>query len=163
MYLTADVRGSSDSPDETDPMPTLHHAPLAGVDPSALYRIMALRVEVFVHEQKIVDEAELDGADLLSTTELFWIKDEDAEVLATLRVLVDDTVHIGRVATAAQARGRGYAGQLVEAALTAYPGVVEISAQAHLENWYGRFGFVRVGEQYLEAGIPHVKMLTRAD
>lgn len=144
-------------------MSNLHHAPLAGVDPSTLYRIMALRVEVFVHEQKIVDEPELDGAELLPTTELFWIQDENGKVLATLRVLVDDTVHIGRVATAVQGRGRGYAGQLVEAALTAYPGVVEISAQAHLENWYGRFGFVRVGEQYMEAGIPHVKMLTRAD
>ncbi|MDV8056014.1 GNAT family N-acetyltransferase [Rhodococcus sp. IEGM 1343] len=142
-------------------MPALHHAPLAGVDPSTLYRIMALRVAVFVHEQKIVDEAELDGADLLPTTELFWIQDESGEVLATLRVLVDDTVHIGRVATAAAGRGRGYAGKLLEAALTAYPGVVEISAQAHLENWYRRFGFLRVGEQYLEAGIPHVKMVTR--
>jgi ElaA protein len=132
------------------------------VDPSTLYRIMALRVAVFVHEQKIVDEAELDGADLLPTTELFWVQDEDGEVLATLRVLDDETVHIGRVATAAAGRGRGYAGQLVEAALKAYPGVVEISAQAHLEKWYGRFGFSRVGEHYLEAGIPHVKMLTRA-
>ncbi|OZD08016.1 GNAT family N-acetyltransferase [Rhodococcus sp. 06-235-1A] len=143
-------------------MPNLHHAPLTRVDPSTLYRIMALRVEVFVHEQKIVDEVELDGADLLATTELFWIQDERGDVLATLRVLVDDTVHIGRVATAVEGRGRGYAGELVEAALKAYPGVVEISAQAHLEKWYGRFGFVRVGESYLEAGIPHVKMLTRA-
>ena len=149
--------------DETNPMPTLHHAPLTEVDSPTLYRIMALRVEVFVHEQKIVDDVELDGADLLSTTELFWIQDENGEVLATLRVLVDDTVHIGRVATAAQGRGRGYAGQLVEAALKAYPGLVEISAQAHLEQWYARFGFVRDGEEYLEAGIRHVKMATRAD
>ncbi|OZF00689.1 GNAT family N-acetyltransferase [Rhodococcus sp. 15-2388-1-1a] len=144
-------------------MSNLHHAPLAGVEPSTLYRIMALRVAVFVHEQKIVDEAELDGVDLLPTTELFWIQDDHGEVLATLRVLVEDTVHIGRVATAAAGRGRGYAGELVEAALKAYPGVVEISAQAHLENWYGRFGFVRVGENYMEAGIPHVKMLTRVE
>ncbi|OZC51025.1 GNAT family N-acetyltransferase [Rhodococcus sp. WWJCD1] len=143
-------------------MPSLHHAPLAGVEPSTLYRIMALRVAVFVHEQKIVDEVELDGADLLATTELFWIQDEHGEVLATLRVLVEDTVHIGRVATAVEGRGRGYAGELVEAALKAYPGLVEISAQAHLEKWYERFGFVRMGEDYLEAGIPHVKMLTRA-
>jgi ElaA protein len=141
-------------------MTTLHHAPLSRVDPSTLYRIMALRVAVFVHEQRIVDETELDGADLLPTTELFWIQDENDEVLATLRVLVDDTVHIGRVATAIVGRGRGYAGQLVEAALEAYPGVVEISAQAHLEKWYSRFGFVRMGQDYLEAGIPHLKMST---
>ncbi|CAH0229490.1 GNAT family N-acetyltransferase [Rhodococcoides fascians] len=141
-------------------MPTLHHAPLARVDQNTLYRIMALRVAVFVHEQKIVDDIELDGADLLPTTELFWMQDDDGEVLATIRVLVDDTVHIGRVATAANARGRGFAGELVNAARAAYPGVVELSAQAHLEEWYGRFGFVRVGENYLDAGIPHVRMVS---
>lgn len=120
---------------------------------------MALRVAVFVHEQRIVDEIELDGADLAPTTELFWMADDDGEVTATLRVLVDDAVHIGRVATAATARGRGHAGQLITAALQAYPGAVEISAQAHLEQWYGRFGFVRTGGNYLDAGIPHVRML----
>ena len=140
-------------------MNTVHHAPLALVDQHALYRIMALRVAVFVHEQRIVDEIELDGADLAPTTELFWMQDEDGEVTATLRVLVDDAVHIGRVATAADARGRGHAGRLLTAALQAYPGAVEISAQAHLEAWYGRYGFVRAGENYLDAGIPHVRML----
>ncbi|MDI9896013.1 GNAT family N-acetyltransferase [Rhodococcus sp. IEGM 1381] len=148
-------------------MPTLHHAPLARVDQNTLYRIMALRVRVFVHEQGIVDDIELDGADLLPTTELFWMQDDRGEVLATIRVLVDDTVHIGRVATAAVARGKGYAGargkgyagELVKAAQAAYPGVVELSAQAHLEVWYGRFGFVRVGKNYLDAGIPHVRMV----
>ncbi|WP_415977023.1 GNAT family N-acetyltransferase [Rhodococcus sp. 077-4] len=143
-------------------MPSLHHSPLASVDQAVLYRIMALRVAVFVHEQGIVDDIELDGADLLSTTELFWMQDDDGEVLATIRVLVDDTVHIGRVATAATARGRGLAGELIDAALEAYPGVVELSAQAHLEEWYGRFGFVRVGENYLDAGIPHVRMVSTA-
>lgn len=121
---------------------------------------MALRIAVFVHEQGIVDEIELDGADLLLTTELFWMQNDDGEVTATLRVLADhDPVHIGRVATAAAARGRGYAGQLLRAALRAYPGAVEISAQSHLEKWYGRFGFARIGDDYQEAGIPHVRML----
>lgn len=76
---------------------------------------MALRIAVFVHEQRIVDEVELDGADLLPTTELFWMEDDGGEVTATLRVLADhDPVHIGRVATATTARGRGYAGRLLE-------------------------------------------------
>lgn len=140
-------------------MTTVHHAPLAQVDQHTLYRIMALRVAVFVHEQRIIDEIELDGADLAPTTELFWMADDVGEVTATLRVLVDDAVHIGRVATAASARGCGHAGRLITAALHAYPGTVELSAQAHLESWYGRFGFVRDGENYLDAGIPHVRML----
>lgn len=134
-------------------MPSLHHAPLAAVDQRTLYRIMALRVDVFVHEQRILDEVELDGADLSPTTELFWMQNEDGQVTATLRVLVDDTVHIGRVATAATSRGRGHAGHLLTAALQAYPGKVEISAQAYLETRYQRFGFQRMGANYLEAGI----------
>ncbi|MCZ4551111.1 GNAT family N-acetyltransferase [Gordonia rubripertincta] len=141
-------------------MPTLHHAPLARIDQPTLYRIMALRIAVFVHEQRIVDEVELDGADLLPTTELFWMQDDGGEVTATLRVLADhDPVHIGRVATATTARGRGYAGRLLAAALAMHPGTIEISAQAYLEKWYGRFGFVRVGDNYQEAGIPHLRML----
>ncbi|UYP19655.1 GNAT family N-acetyltransferase [Rhodococcus sp. Z13] len=140
-------------------MPSVHHAPLRKIDPESLYRIVALRTDVFVHEQGITCEPELDGRDLEPTTELFWTQEGD-EVLATLRVLHDseDIAHIGRVATARHTRGRGLAGELLEAALATCPGIVDISAQAHLENWYARFGFVRTGPNYIEAGIDHVPM-----
>lgn len=119
---------------------------------------MALRTDVFVYEQGITCEPELDGRDLEPTTELFWTEDGD-EIVATLRVLVDgDITHIGRVATAQHARGRGLAGELIEAALARHPGVIDISAQARLESWYGRFGFVRTGPNYPEAGIDHLPM-----
>jgi len=35
---------------------------------------------------------------------------------------------------------------------------VTLGAQAHLEGWYGRFGFVTSGPGYVEDGIPHVPM-----
>ncbi|SED66776.1 ElaA protein [Rhodococcus pyridinivorans] len=138
---------------------SIHHAPLRKTDPESLYRIVALRTDVFVFEQGITSEPELDGRDLDPTTELFWTREGD-EVLATLRVLHDDgdVAHIGRVATARHARGRGLAAELIEAALGTCPGVVDISAQAYLEHWYARFGFVRTGANYLEAGIDHVPM-----
>ncbi|MGY4785714.1 hypothetical protein ACVH9Z_38335, partial [Rhodococcus opacus] len=91
-------------------MPTLHHATLDRIDPATLYRIMVLRTDVFVFEQGIVSEPELDGRDLEPTTTQFWAE-EDGEVLATLRVLADEpTLHLGRVATAAPAPGGGGAG-----------------------------------------------------
>ena len=34
-----------------------------------------------------------------------------------------------------------------------------ISAQAHLGKFYGEFGFMLVGEPYLEDNIPHQEML----
>ena len=142
-------------------VPTIHHAPLDRTDPVTLYRIMMLRTAVFVHEQGVVSEPELDGRDLEPTTTLFWAE-QGGEVVATLRVLADGddgTVHIGRVATAARARGHGVAGALLGAALATCPGDVAISAQAYLESWYGRFGFLRTGPNFLEAGIDHVPML----
>jgi len=141
-------------------------ATVRDADPTVLYRILRLRTQVFVHEQRIVDDEEIDGRDLEETTTLFWVEENGAdgttEVLATLRLLQDDLpAHVGRVATAQQARGRGLAADLVRAALEHAGTDVAISAQAYLEGWYGRLGFVRTGENYLEAGIDHVPMLFR--
>ncbi|GGG16627.1 ElaA protein [Rhodococcoides trifolii] len=136
----------------------VYRSPVATIDPVALYKILRLRTEVFVHEQRIVDEQELDGRDLEDTTTLYWYE-EDGSVLATLRVLDEvPHTHIGRVATAASARGRGIGGRLLTAALEQCSGTVDISAQAYLERWYEAFGFVRVGSNYTEAGIDHVAM-----
>ncbi len=140
-------------------MATIGRATVRDADPAVLYRILRLRTQVFVHEQRIVDEEEIDGRDLEDTTTLFWTE-ENGEVLATLRLLQDDLpAHVGRVATAQQARGRGLAADLIRAALDHAGTDVAISAQAYLEGWYGRLGFVRTGENYLEAGIDHVPML----
>ncbi|MEE2058413.1 GNAT family N-acetyltransferase [Rhodococcus artemisiae] len=139
-------------------MSAIKHGPLAAIDPVTLYKILMLRTEVFVHEQRIVDEPELDGVDLEPFTELYWIEENDA-VVATLRLIDDgNPAHIGRVATARSARGRGLAADLIEAALSANSTAVEISAQAHLESWYERFGFTRTGANYIEAGIDHLPM-----
>jgi len=43
-----------------------------------------------------------------------------------------------------------------------WPGCpVRISAQAHLQRFYGAFGFAPVGEEYLEDNIPHIEMVRR--
>lgn len=134
-------------------------APLTSLDPETLYRILALRVNVFVVEQQC-PYPELDGLDLDPATRLVWAA-EGEEVVATARVLVtaDGTVRIGRVATAASARGGGLAGQLMEHCLQLAGGAeVVLHAQSYLLAWYERFGFVRDGADYLEDGIPHTPM-----
>ena len=66
---------------------------------------------------------------------------------------------IGRVATAAGARGRGLAARLIEAGLAGYGHrPLTLGAQAHPEEWYARFGFRRSGPGYVEDGIPHLPM-----
>ncbi|KPG82946.1 GNAT family N-acetyltransferase [Frigoribacterium sp. RIT-PI-h] len=139
--------------------PTLHSSSVAEVDPVVLYEILRLRVDVFVVEQEC-PYPELDGRDLEPTARLLWFTDDDARVLATLRVLHDgDDRRIGRVATAAAARGRGLAADLMRAAVTACEGrLIRLDAQAHLSGWYARFGFVVDGDEFLEDGIPHLPM-----
>jgi ElaA protein len=53
---------------------------------------------------------------------------------------------IGRVITSPETRG----------------GQRRISAQAHLERFYGGFGYARVAPDHIEDGIPHVLMLRSA-
>jgi ElaA protein len=140
----------------------IQRARVADIDPITLYRLLWLRVRVFVVEQEAA-YPELDGRDLEPDAELMWIAEGD-DMLATLRVLADDgAMRIGRVATAAAARGRGLAAELMRAAV-AYcddvaPGApIVLDAQAQLEGWYARFGFVVSGEPFAEDGIPHLPM-----
>ena len=110
-----------------------------------------------------MSHAQRHGRDVEPTTEHLWFE-ADGEVLATIRVLDDGVTRaIGRVATAAPARGRGLAARLIEAALSSYgDGPLTLGAQAHLEGWYARFGFRRSGPGYVEDGIPHVPMRREA-
>jgi ElaA protein len=135
-------------------------APLAALEPGTLYRILALRSEVFVVEQNCV-YLDLDGRDLEPSARQLWIADDTGDVLATLRLLTDDDGRrrIGRVVTAPAARGAGLSAQLMERALELVgdvPAVLE--AQSYLVDWYARFGFVPSGDEYVEDGILHTPM-----
>ncbi len=138
---------------------TVHDAALAELDPVTLYRILALRTDVFVVEQAC-PYPELDARDLEPGTRQLWIE-RDGEVVATLRLLRDPGGHarIGRVATRSDLRGAGLAAELMRRALDlAGPTDVVLDAQAYLFDWYARLGFRRDGEDYLDDGIPHVPM-----
>jgi ElaA protein len=143
---------------------SVRRATLADIDPQTLYRILWLRVTVFVVEQEAA-YPELDGRDLEPGAELLWI-DDDGAVVATLRILRDaggEVMRIGRVATAASARGRGLAAELMRAAVERCaeiaPGApIDLDAQTQLGDWYARFGFAVSGDPFEEDGIPHIPM-----
>jgi ElaA protein len=134
----------------------------ADLDPVLLYRLLELRVAVFVVEQRAA-YADLDGRDVEPGAELLW-SEEDGAVLATARLLRDpEAMRIGRVATAPAARGRGVASALLRFAVERCGEIAEelpmvLDAQEHLAAWYARFGFAVAGERFLEDDIPHVPM-----
>ncbi|MNZ46759.1 putative acyltransferase [compost metagenome] len=139
-----------------------HHSDLGK---EQLYAILQLRTQVFVVEQKCAYQ-EVDGQDLESDTCHLMAWDGD-RLVAYLRLL-DPTsqggdVVIGRVVIAADARGQGLGHELMEQALKQagklWPDTpIYLSAQAHLQDYYGRYGFVVVGVEYLEDDIPHIGM-----
>lgn len=144
------------------PVPTaaaVHWSSFADLTPTRLYALLRLRVDVFVVEQECA-YPDLDGRDTEPSSWHGWIE-LDGAVVAALRVLQDaDAMAIGRVVTHADHRGQGYAARLVAAALTQIgPGRVRLGAQAHLEGWYARLGFVRSGPDYVEDGIAHLPMV----
>jgi ElaA protein len=143
----------------------LHSAAPADLDAGTLYRILQLRVDVFVVEQQC-PYRELDGRDLEPGARWLWATDGDA-VIATLRILRENpgTARIGRVATARAARSSGIATVLMRYALDdldsqagAEPIAVVLDAQTPLVGWYQRLGFEPDGPEFLEDGIAHLPM-----
>ena len=119
----------------------------------------SLRVEVFVVEQGVPIELEWDEADEVSTHAVAY--DEAGQVIATGRLLPDG--HIGRMAVRKSARGKGIGGQVLRALLDeakrlGYSELV-LHAQIHAVDFYLRHGFEILGEEFMEAGIPHQKMI----
>ncbi|MEV6647836.1 GNAT family N-acetyltransferase [Amycolatopsis sp. NPDC051371] len=139
-------------------MPTLHDATGPELTAAQLHDILRLRVDVFVVEQKAA-YPELDGRDLRPDTRHLWFEDSDG-VTSYLRVLADPggVRRIGRVVTAASARGRGLAARLMDAVLLT-PGEYVLDAQTYVQGFYARYGFVAEGAEYTdEDGIPHIRM-----
>ncbi|MBB5071338.1 GNAT family N-acetyltransferase [Saccharopolyspora gloriosae] len=138
----------------------VHRAYTADLDAEDFYRMLRLRVDVFVVEQSC-PYPELDGRDLENSTRHFWIDSADGYVLGYLRLLEDPdgTFRIGRVATAKEARGLGLGRKLMRAALAEIQRApATLSAQTYALEFYRGFGFEPSGEEYLEDGIPHVDM-----
>ncbi|MBI5256774.1 MAG: GNAT family N-acetyltransferase [Burkholderiales bacterium] len=132
-----------------------------GVD--GVYDMLALRCRVFILEQG--PYLDPDGLDRQSWHLLG--RDGAGTLQAYLRVVDPGLKYtepsIGRVVLARELRGSGAGDALVKEGVArcveAWPGRgIRISAQAHLQRFYGRQGFVTEGEEYLEDNIPHVQM-----
>ena len=119
-----------------------------------------LRREVFVIEQGVPEEIEIDELDD-GATHLAALVDQ--EVVGTLRIVEHEgTAKIGRVAVRAVARRNGIGARLMEhaAAIVRGRGFGEIvlHAQLSVAAFYRRLGYVEEGETFDEAGIAHIAM-----
>lgn len=131
-----------------------------------LYELLKLRQEVFIVEQQCY-YLDNDGRDL----ESFHLMgmDHNNKILAYARLLppgisYPDYASFGRIVTAPTFRGKMLGRKLMEEVMTKCESLfpsqpIKISAQSYLLRFYESFGFIKVGEEYLEDDIPHHAMV----
>ena len=116
-----------------------------------------IRFEVFVHEQRVPAELEMDAMDEQC---LHAVAFQENKPVGTGRLLPDG--HIGRMAVLKNHRNKGVGAamlkRLIEAARSRGDREVALSAQVHAVPFYRAHGFVEEGAEYEEAGIPHQAM-----
>lgn len=124
-----------------------------------------IRFAVFVDEQGVPAELELDSTDAISAHAL--ARDSAGQPCATGRVFGDPEddrrARIGRMAVLPAHRGTGIGAAVLQALLAEARrrGFAEavLSAQVHAAGFYAKHGFAPVGEVYDDCGIPHQEMV----
>ncbi len=124
--------------------------------------LKAIRFEVFVREQGVPAELEVDDNDPVSIHAIAW---QAGEAAGCGRLLPDG--HIGRMAVRRTWRGQGVGAailmHLIERARQRGDREIVLSAQTHAIAFYERFGFVAEGPVYLDCDIPHRQMRLRLE
>ena len=126
----------------------------------------ALRIEVFVKEQKVPIELELDEKDYSeNTVHIGYFNNDKLIGVARLIDMDKDVIHIGRVVIDKEYRGKGIGRKLIVGCETTAKNIlkrevtVELNAQIQAEKFYESLGYNRVNDKiYLDAGIEHVDM-----
>jgi len=132
-----------------------------------LYAILQLRSEVFIVEQNCV-YLDPDGKDQFA-----WhlIGIEEGKLTAYTRILAPGVVYpdpaIGRVVVSPSKRRSGLGIELIKRSIEHCKNLfgntsITLSAQVYLKNFYESLGFRVNGDEYLDDGIPHIKMTRKA-
>lgn len=116
-----------------------------------------VRYAVFIEEQNIAEEDEWDDHD---ENALHLVASMDGNPIGTARLTSDGTV--GRMAVLNSFRNQGTGSammkQIIKTAKKSRIKVLRLHAQRTAEGFYVKHGFIAEGEEFLEAGIPHIAM-----
>lgn len=119
-----------------------------------------IRRKVFIEEQKVAEEIEMDGLDSYAIHAVAYA---NGKAVATGRIIYDgDTYKISRIAVLREERGKQYGDfivrMLLDKAFLHGAKEVLLSSQLHAIGFYEKIGFETYGEAFDEAGIPHIYM-----
>lgn len=140
-----------------------HNKAFSQLTVDELYEILRLRAEIFVVEQ----DCPYQDCDNKDQNAIHLYGKLNDKIVAYVRILDAgvsyDSPSIGRVVTSSIIRGKGKGVELMAKAIECCEtnfgtGTITISAQEHLESYYGKVGFKKASDPYMEDGIPHIKM-----
>ena len=121
--------------------------------------LRSIREIVFINEQNVPEEMEWDEFDAISKHVLAL--DNDRKPIGAARLLPNG--RIGRMAVLKEWRGKGVGSAMLKKLLQElmHQNVTRaiLNAQTSVIQFYQKFGFQTEGEVFIEAGIPHVKMV----
>ncbi len=121
--------------------------------------LRSIREIVFINEQNVPEEMEWDEFDTISKHVLAL--DNDRKPIGTARLLPDG--RIGRMAVLKEWRGKGVGSAMLKRLLQELmrQNVTQaiLNAQTSVIQFYQKYGFQTEGEEFIEAGIPHIKMV----
>ncbi|PSP78316.1 GNAT family N-acetyltransferase [Halobacteriales archaeon QS_4_69_225] len=122
---------------------------------------LGIRRAVFIEEQDVPEELELDGNDEVA---MQFVAYDDGRPVGTARLREGDetTAKAERVAVLSDERGRGIGRRLMAAveahAVEAGYEVVVLNAQVPVVGFYEQLGYATTSDVFEDAGIPHRKM-----
>jgi len=127
---------------------------------------LGVRFRVFVGEQRVPMEEELDEIDATATHAIVL---NNNEVVATGRVFYrdeDSAARIGRMAVDVEYRRQGIGGRLLQfledEATAQGVSTYILNAQVYVKDFYSAHGYIERGEEFLEADIVHILMRKEA-
>ncbi len=134
-------------------------------DPSSLHDAFEVRRQVFVEEQHVPEDMELDEFDYAPQTIHILARDENGSPVGTARFRPyhdSGVAKVERVAVVGGQRGTGLGRSIMEfiEAEATREGFREIrlNAQTHAQGFYERLGYTATGDVFFEAGIEHIAM-----
>ena len=154
------------TPDTTSGMDSTSGITVKVVENAAeLEGAVTVRMRVFVGEQGIAADVEVDDADSSPDT-LHAVALYQAKVIATGRLLPDvdgKGPHIGRMAVERKWRRNGVGGMVLtfleEQGRSLGFSQITLHAQEYVKSFYAQHGYDEVGEMFMEEGIPHREMV----
>lgn len=124
-----------------------------------LNKVIEIRKNVFVEEQKVLLDLELDGLGSEAEHVIAYLNDEP---IGCARIRTNKYAKLERIAIIEKHRGKGFGKQLTDVLINYCKqkdfDEIRLHSQTYISGFYKKYGFKIRGKPFYEAGIKHVEM-----